>query len=150
MMNENKNVFGMLDDMFTPSAYADAQSISPQGVAYVESRGMTPQQKLIPGAAGEIGTYQLRPQTFQDLQRLMPDKYGALDFFKVASNDQTAKAAMQDYMKLLETHYAPHYNIQPTDENLLQMYNVGPKGFSKGKRNKNYVDTYSTAIKKKK
>jgi hypothetical protein len=136
-----------LDTLFgvTP-AYADAASIQPKGVAYTESRGMTPREKLIPGKAGEIGTYQLTPTAFQDLQRLMP-KYRAMDFFKVASNDNSAKMAMQDYMGVMESHYAPHYGIKPTDENLLQMYNIGPKAFSNGKRNSAYVQTYKRGIK---
>jgi hypothetical protein len=131
-----------LDNLFTPNAYADSASISPQAVAYTESRGMTPQQKLIPGPAGEIGTYQLTPIAFKDLQRLNP-AYKTMDFFSVASNDVLAKKAMMDYMSLLETHYAPHYGIKPTDENLLQMYNVGPVAFSRGKRNSGYVKTYN-------
>ena len=136
----------ILDTLFgvTP-AYADAASIQPKGVAYTESRGMTPKAKLTPGKAGEIGTYQITPVAFQDLQRLMP-KYRSMDFFKVASNDATAKIAMQDYLGLMESHYAPHYGIKPTDENLLQMFNVGPKGFSQGKRNSEYVKTYKQGI----
>ena len=134
---------GWLSDFFEAPAYADAASISPKGVAYTESRGMTPQQKLIPGKAGEIGTYQLTPILFKDLQRLMPKQYKTLDFFKVASNDKLAQKAMGDYMSLLETHYAPHYGVTPNDANLLQMYNVGPSAFAKGKRNPKYVDTYN-------
>lgn len=133
------------EDAFVSPAYADAASIDPRRVAYVESRGMTPKAKATPGLSGEIGTYQITPVMFQDLQRLLPQKYSPLDFFSVASDDNLAKTAMQDYMSLLETHYAPHYGIQPTDENLLQMFNVGPKAFSRGKRNPGYVETYRKA-----
>lgn len=137
------------DELFgVKPAYADSASINPQAVAYVESRGTPRSQLLKPGAAGEIGTYQIRPVMFQDLQRLMPRKYGTLDFFNVASNDNMSRQAMQDYMSLLETHYAPHYGINPTDENLLQMYNVGPRGFAKGKRNPGYVATYKNVLKR--
>lgn len=135
------NPLEMLMNYLVTPAYADAESISSKGVAYNESRGATRKQLNTPGKAGEIGKYQIRPQTFRDLQRLNPE-YRNKDFFATASNDILAEQALVDYLNILEHHYAKRYGIEPTDENLLQMYNVGPVGFKNGKRNAEYVKSY--------
>ena len=134
-----------LMDFLMPNAYAE---INPKGVAYTESRGMTKAQKLKQGPAGELGTYQITPPAFRDLQRLMPEKYGKHDFYKIATDDQLAQEALMDYMGLLKDHYAKHWNIQPTDPNLLQMYNLGPGAFRRGKRNPAYVNTYYQGLRR--
>jgi len=138
-------------DNFNPfavdPAYADWQSIQPKGVAYVESRGMTPEQKKKPGKAGELGTYQLTPIAYRDLQRLN-SSYKNQDFATVALNDQTAQQAMKDYMKALQNNYFfPWAHRTPTDAELLQMYNVGPTAYKRGVRNPKYVQTYQRGVK---
>jgi len=138
-------------DNFNPfavePAYADWQSIQPKGVAYVESRGMTPAQKATPGKAGELGTYQLTPIAYQDLQRLNP-AYKKQNFKTVALNDDLARQAMMDYMKVLQTNYfVPWAHRTPTDPELLQMYNVGPTAYKRGVRNPKYVNIYQQGTK---
>ena len=117
--------------------------VPPEALAYVESRGMSPQQKLTPGPHGEIGTYQLTPPAYADLQRLNPD-YKNKDFFSVASNDSTAKQAMLDYLFQL----GDNYNIPTNADDLIQAYNVSPTAYKKGKRNPAYVKTYHLGLSK--
>ena len=139
------NPLGQLANYLVPEAQA---AVDPKAVAYTESRGMTPQQKLIPGSAGELGTYQLTPPAWGDLQRLMPDKYSKKNFYDIATDDTTAHEALQDYLGLLKNHYAKAYKINPTDENVLQMYNLGPTAFHRGKRNPAYVNTYKEGLRR--
>jgi hypothetical protein len=135
------NSLQALWDFLMPSAYADAASISDKGMAYVESRGASRKKLETEGAAGELGKYQMTPPAWNDLVRLMP-KYRNLDRRTTLINDSLAEKALRDYLNLLEHHYARLWKINPTDENLLQMYNLGPSGFRAGKRNPAYVATY--------
>ena len=129
-----------IDDFLTPGAYA--HTLNPEAARDAESLGMTPEQMATPGPAGEIGPYQMREIMFKDLQRLMPS-YRKKDFYETAVNEVSARQAFLDYVHLLETHYAPHYKVDPTDENLLQMYNAGPTGFTQGIRNPQYLKNYN-------
>jgi hypothetical protein len=138
-----------LDTIFgvTP-AYADAASIQPKGVRYAEFSGQPWWKRFVPGRDKELGVYQITPGAFQDLQTFMPEKWGGKNYYLTAVVDPWAEEAMRDYFSLLETRYAPYYGIQPTDENLLQMFNLGAKGFASGKRNPAYVKTYYEGLRR--
>ena len=130
-----------VDNMITPPAYADAESIPSSGVAYVESRGASRKKLETEGPAGELGKYQMTPPAWNDLARLKPE-YAKKNRRATLINDTSAEQALRDYLDVLEHHYARLWHINPTDENLLQMYNVGPVAFRKGTRNPAYVSTY--------
>lgn len=141
------NPLQALWDYLMPSAYADAESIPSSGVAYVESRGSSRKKLETEGPAGELGKYQMTPPAWNDLARLIPE-YRSKDRRSTLLNDILAEKALRDYLNLLEHHYAKLWKINPTDENLLQMYNLGPSAFRSGKRNPAYVATYLRGQKK--
>lgn len=88
----------------------------------------------------------MTPIAFRDLQRLNPE-YKKKNFYDITSNDDTARQAMIDYMKVLQTNYfQPFYRRLPSDAELLQMYNVGPTAYKKGVRNPKYAETYQRGI----
>jgi hypothetical protein len=135
------NALNRLKDFLVKPAYADAESIDPRGVAYVESRGATPERLRTPGPHGELGKYQMTPMAWKDLLRVYPKKYKDKDMFTTLTDDNTSLGAMQDYLKILEG-YLKTWGLETDDSSILQMYNVGPGKFKKGTRNPNYFQTY--------
>jgi len=123
----------------------DMFDIDPRGVQYTETAGFSSDVYNKPNAFGAVGPYQLTPIAFKDLQRVYPNKYSKEAFNKVAVSPELSKTAMLDYMGVLRG-YAEKWGIDPSTENLLQMYNVGPGDFKKGKRNQGYVDKYYEGV----
>jgi hypothetical protein len=115
--------------------------VDPKGVAYTESRGMNWFNKLWPGKNGEIGTYQLTPIAFRDLQRLDP-KYKNANQFLTQAVDPWAKDAMEAYMRQLHENY----NVPDNARELTQAYNVGPTAYKRGVRNPKYFKTYQEGV----
>ena len=144
-MNPLQQLWDYIQNAAVPSAYADAESIPSKGVAYVESRGASRKRLETEGPAGELGKYQMTPPAWNDLVRLKPE-YAKMDRRKTLIDDIMAEKSLRDYLNILEHHYAKLWNIEPKDENLLQMYNVGPSAFRKGKRNPAYVATYKKGM----
>ena len=145
---ENVLLQALSDMLFGGPAYADAASINPEGVAYVESRGASPQKLRTPGPAGELGKYQMTPPAWKELVRVHPDVYGKMDMFNTFVDENLQKKAMQDYFKILEKQ-AKYFKLPTDDDALLQMYNVGIGAYKKGTRNQKYVDTYKQGLKEK-
>ena len=133
-----------LIDAITGTGTAEAQ-INPKGVAYVESRGMTPTQKLKPGPAGEIGTYQITPSMFADLVQNYPQKYKNKKLIDVAGNDATALPALMDAFSIING-YQKSYKLPTDDNTALQIYNLGIGSYLKGRRNPSYIRTYEEGL----
>ena len=53
-------------------------------------------------AVGALGGYQMRDITFNDLQKVMPDKWGKTKFNEVMNNDQLSRVAASDYVDWIE------------------------------------------------
>jgi len=87
------------------------------------SRGTDP-KRLVPNEEGALGSYQIRPGAFSDIQRNYKSKWADKDFETVALDDTQAREAANDYLKVIAQHYI-NQGLAPTFDALLAGYHGG-------------------------
>ena len=90
-----------------------------EAIKQIESSG---NPKAFNKASGARALYQITPVVLKEWNQHNPDeKYGLDHLFNPDINTKIAAW----YFDRLANHYAPHYGIDPTPENILGMYNWG-------------------------
>ena len=98
----------------------------------LESDRGTNKKAYIENEYGAKGGYQIKRDTYKDLQRIHPEKWKHLDFDTVALNDNLSRKAAEDYVRWIEKYYVDR-NITPSIENILLGYHSGVGNVRKGK-----------------
>lgn len=93
-------------------------------VAQIESRNGQDPTSRTPNSAGVLGTYQLTPIAWKDLQQIYPEKYGKIDFRTGALSNQISQQAVQDLF-VVGAKRLQAFGLPVTEENLLAVYNAG-------------------------
>ncbi len=99
--------------------------------------------------SGARGLFQITPVVLKEWNQKNPkEKYSTKQLFDPEVNTKIAGW----YLDRLANHYAPHYGIEPTTENILGMYNWGMGNVKKLKEGKikamppettNYIKKYN-------
>ena len=91
---------------------------------------------------GALGGYQLRAIAIKDIQQEFPEKWGGKSFKEIAMDDDTAREATGDYIKLIGRRLS-YRNIAPTEDALLASFHSGMSAVIKNKplgiEGKNYL-----------
>ena len=99
----------------------------------LESSAGTDPKRLKPNKYGALGSYQLTPPAFEDLQTNFPEKYKDKKFDEVALDDNQARDAAGDYVSLIRKRLVKK-NIAPTRNAILAGYHSGVGNLGVGKR----------------
>lgn len=97
----------------------------------LESSSGKNKKAYTPNEVGALGGYQLTPGAFQDLQGTFGKKWVGKDFNKVAINDNLAREAAADYLKIISAHLVNN-GMAPTRDALLIGYHSGMGNAAKG------------------
>ena len=73
---------------------------------------------------GSYGEYRIRRETYKDLQKAFPAKYGKLPFIKAMDNPAIARNAARDYLGIMK-NYMNQNGVLPSAGMLLAGYNGG-------------------------
>ena len=80
---------------------------------------------------GSYGEYRIRRETYKDLQRLFPEKYGSKSFIVAMDNPKFAREAAKDYLGVIKG-YLEQKNVKPSAGMLLASYNGGMGNVARG------------------
>lgn len=113
------------------------KEFAPINIAYIaeiESNSGKNKASRTPNSAGALGTYQITPIAWKDLQQMFPQKYGSIDFETGALNDEISSMAAQDIFNIAAIRLKK-LGLPVTTENLLAVYNAGIGTVSKANGN---------------
>lgn len=81
---------------------------------------------------GSYGEYRIRRDTYGDLQKAFPKKYGSKPFLIAMKDPEIARGAAKDYLGLIKS-YLVQNNVKPSAGMLLASYNGGMGNTVRGK-----------------
>jgi len=101
-------------------------------IHYLESRYGKDKSAYKPNPkSGALGPYQLKRGAWEDIQRVFPDKWKGLKFEEALIDDNLAREAASDYLKVISMHFR-NFNIPITTASLLAGYKAGMGTVVKG------------------
>ena len=116
---------------------AFACEISLPALAMVESSN-NPNAVSFAGAKHGRGTYQVSEVLLIDYNKRFKTSYSPHELFNSEINKKVATWALYEEIPRLLKHYGKEVTL----EAVLQSYNIGTFGYSKGRRNSDYVRKY--------
>ena len=80
---------------------------------------------------GSYGEYRIRRNTYKDLQKAFPNKYGTKPFLVAMQDPVVARDAAKDYLGIIK-NYLVQKNVKPSAGMLLASYNGGMGNAARG------------------